>query len=101
MPFKPSVRTLRHLAVPALAVAVVAAIPLANGSKDGQSGQGWTPMTPVSVQWQEVATDSAVQANLLAFNDFHGAIDPPIGSGGLVAGTPAGGAEYLTTWVKR
>ncbi|HZM78221.1 MAG TPA: bifunctional metallophosphatase/5'-nucleotidase [Candidatus Limnocylindrales bacterium] len=101
MPFKPSARTLRHLAVPALAVAVVAAMPLANGPKVGRSGPGWTPMTPVSVQWQEVAPDAAVQANLLAFNDFHGAIDPPTGSAGLVAGTPAGGVEYLTTWVKR
>ena len=101
MPFKPSVRILRHLSVPALAVAVVAAMPLANGPKVGQSSNGWTPMSPVSVQWQEVAHDSAVQANLLAFNDFHGAIDPPTGSGGLVAGNPAGGVEYLTTTVKR
>jgi hypothetical protein len=33
--------------------------------------------------------------NLIAFNDFHGAIDAPTGSGGLVNGTPAGGVEYL------
>ncbi len=39
--------------------------------------------------------------HLLAFNDFHGAIDPPTGSGGLVNGTPAGGVEYLATWVKK
>ncbi|KQR08633.1 multifunctional 2',3'-cyclic-nucleotide 2'-phosphodiesterase/5'-nucleotidase/3'-nucleotidase [Cellulomonas sp. Leaf334] len=38
--------------------------------------------------------------NLIAFNDFHGAIDPPTGSGGLVNGTPAGGVEYLATAVK-
>jgi 5'-nucleotidase len=101
MSFKPSVRTLRHLAVPALAIAVVAAVPLANDPKAEQSSPAWTPMTPVSVQWQEVARDSAVQANLLAFNDFHGAIDPPTGSGGLVAGNPAGGGEYLTTWIKK
>jgi 5'-nucleotidase len=101
MALKPSVRILRHLAVPALAIAVVASMPLANGSDAGKSSTGWTPMTPVSVQWQDVARDSTVQANLLAFNDFHGAIDPPLGSGGLVAGNPAGGGEYLTTWIKR
>ena len=39
--------------------------------------------------------------NLIAFNDFHGAIDPPTGSGGLVNGTPAGGVEYLATAVKK
>ena len=38
---------------------------------------------------------------LVAFNDFHGAIDPPTGSGGLVNGVPAGGVEYLSTWAKR
>ncbi|WP_137844242.1 bifunctional metallophosphatase/5'-nucleotidase [Microbacterium sp. 2FI] len=41
-----------------------------------------------------------VTVNLIAFNDFHGAIDPPTGSGGLVNGTPAGGVEYLATAVK-
>ncbi|MCW2762763.1 MAG: 5-nucleotidase [Marmoricola sp.] len=39
--------------------------------------------------------------HLLAFNDFHGQIDPPTGSGGLVSGTPAGGVEYLSTYVKQ
>jgi 5'-nucleotidase len=42
-----------------------------------------------------------VQGRLLAINDFHGALDPPAGSGGLVNGTPAGGAEYLATLIKR
>ncbi len=37
---------------------------------------------------------------MLAFNDFHGNIDPPTGSGGVVAGNPAGGVEYLATTVK-
>jgi 5'-nucleotidase len=39
--------------------------------------------------------------HLLAFNDFHGQIDPPTGSGGLVNGTPAGGVEYLAHYVKQ
>jgi 5'-nucleotidase len=42
-----------------------------------------------------------VRGRLLAINDFHGALDPPPGSGGLVNGTPAGGAEYLATFIKR
>ena len=41
-----------------------------------------------------------VTVNLIALNDFHGAIDPPVGSGGLVNGTPAGGVEYLATAVR-
>ena len=43
----------------------------------------------------------AANGNLLGFNDFHGAIDKPTGSGGLVNGVPAGGVEYLATWVKK
>jgi 5'-nucleotidase len=101
MPLKPSVRTLRHLSVPALAIAVMAAMPLANGPTSGAARPAWTPLTPVSVQWEDVPADAAAHANLLAFNDFHGAIDPPVGSGGLVVGNPAGGVEYLTSWVKK
>ena len=44
---------------------------------------------------------TTVTVNLIAFNDFHGAIDPPTGSGGLVNGTPAGGVEYLAHAVKQ
>jgi 5'-nucleotidase len=40
-------------------------------------------------------------AHLLAFNDFHGNIDPPTGSAGLVNGVPAGGVEFLATALKR
>jgi len=42
-----------------------------------------------------------VAGTLLAFNDFHGNIDPPTGSGGLVNGVPSGGAEYLAYYVKK
>ena len=47
------------------------------------------------------AGSDVVNGRLLAFNDFHGSIDPPAGSGGLVNGVPAGGAEYLSFWVKK
>jgi 5'-nucleotidase len=90
---------LRALAVPALAVAVIAAIPVARPHQTATAG--WNPLTPVSVQWADVPAAQSANGKFLAFNDFHGAIDPPTGSGGLVVGTPAGGSEFLATWVKR
>ena len=46
-------------------------------------------MTPVSVTFDDGDQPaSTVTGNLLAFNDFHGNIDPPTGSGGLVNGVP-------------
>jgi 5'-nucleotidase len=52
------------------------------------------------------ASSPTVTGKLLAFNDFHGNIDPPTGSGGLVAQAgqvtaPAGGVEYLAYWIKQ
>jgi 5'-nucleotidase len=58
-------------------------------------------MTPVSVLFDDDEHDSTVTGSVLAFNDFHGNIDPPTGSGGVVNGVPAGGAEYLAYWVKK
>lgn len=94
---------LRHLAVPALAVAVIWAVPLANSDKaSSKPDTSWNPLTPVSVNLATgVPAAQTAHGNLLGFNDFHGAIDPPTGSGGLVAGAPAGGVEYLATWVKK
>ncbi len=44
------------------------------------------------------------EIQLLAFNDFHGALDPPAGRYGQIqtdAGpVDAGGAEYLMTWIE-
>jgi 5'-nucleotidase len=68
--------------------------------RDAQQGDRWTPMSPVAVSY-DTARGGAVKGRLLSFNDFHGALEPPVGSGGLVNGTPAGGAEYLATHVKR
>jgi 5'-nucleotidase len=36
---------------------------------------------------------------VLALNDFHGNLEPPAGSSGLIEGIEAGGAEYLATHV--
>ena len=41
-----------------------------------------------------------VTVQLLAINDFHGNLEPPTGSNGLVGRTPAGGAEYLAAHLK-
>ena len=40
---------------------------------------------------------SAVDVQLLAFNDFHGHLEPSNGPDGLVGTTPAGGSEYLAS----
>ncbi len=106
MPTTPSPhgRLARHLALPALAVALVALLPFAptGSAPAGSAGDRWTPMSPVTVSFtQAVDERRQAQGNLLGFNDFHGNIDPPLGSGGLVNGTPAGGAEYLATAVKK
>src|SRR5690349_123863 len=92
-------RQWRVLGAAAIAVAVVVLAPL--GPKAAQA-QPWTPMSPVSYTFP--GTDrhaSTAKAHLIAFNDFHGNIDPPLGSGGLVNGNPAGGVEYLATYVKQ
>jgi 5'-nucleotidase len=92
---------LRHLAVPALALAVVATIPVA--SDRGTSSAAPTPagaLTPVSVSYGR-PQGGAARGTFLSYNDFHGAIDAPTGSGAAVNGTPAGGVEYLATWLKR
>jgi 5'-nucleotidase len=80
---------LRHIAVPALALGTVAA--LATPANAATSAGSARPDT--------------VKGQFLSYNDFHGAIDPPSGSGAVVndAGRliPAGGVEYLATYLKR
>ncbi|GAA2346172.1 bifunctional metallophosphatase/5'-nucleotidase [Dactylosporangium salmoneum] len=88
-------RVAQHLAVPALAVAVVALLPLAKTGSTAGSDR-WTPLTPAKVALSQ-KVGPTVTAQLLGFNDFHGNIDPPTGSGGLINGVPAGGSEYLGT----
>jgi 5'-nucleotidase len=41
-----------------------------------------------------------VAVQLLAINDFHGALEPPAGSNGRIGQTPAGGVEYLATHLR-
>src|SRR6185369_17601804 len=56
-------------------------------------------MAPASVSYGQ--SGATVKGQFLSYNDFHGAIDPPGGSGAAVNGTPAGGVEYLATYLKK
>jgi 5'-nucleotidase len=47
------------------------------------------------------AAPPPVEVQILGLNDFHGNLEPPAGSSGLIEGTPAGGAEFLATHVAR
>jgi len=88
---------LRNLAVPALALAVVATLPAA-----ATKAEAAPEFAAASVDNHLPAT---VKGQFLSYNDFHGAIDPPAGSGAVVnaggTSTPAGGVEYLATWLKK
>ncbi|MGA8845832.1 MAG: metallophosphoesterase, partial [Nocardioides sp.] len=41
------------------------------------------------------------EIQILGLNDFHGALEPPTGSGGRIGSTNAGGVEYLATHVEQ
>src|SRR3954470_8306091 len=99
-------RVLRNLAAPALALAVVTTLPSARPAREPAT----TPppeFKPVTVSYETHggAHGSTVQGQILSYNDFHGAIDPPSGSGAVVnasgTSTPAGGVEYLATYLKK
>ncbi|GII21017.1 bifunctional metallophosphatase/5'-nucleotidase [Planosporangium mesophilum] len=92
------VRAARLLAVPTLAAAVVALLPVAS-TRPAQAA--WTPLSPVNVTFANAEHALTAKGHLIAFNDFHGNIDPPSGSSGLVNGNPAGGVEYLASYVKK
>ncbi|GAA2489898.1 bifunctional metallophosphatase/5'-nucleotidase [Winogradskya humida] len=91
---------LRHLAAPALAVAVVATLPMTRAGQ-AQAAPEFTPgLAPVSVNYG-LPSGQTVKGQFLSYNDFHGAIDPPSGSSAAVNGVPAGGVEYLATYLKK
>jgi 5'-nucleotidase len=89
----------RHLAVPALALAVIATLPMTRAENPAQAAQQLPGMAPASVSYG--LSGKTVKGQFLSYNDFHGAIDPPGGSGAAVNGTPAGGVEYLATYLKK
>jgi 5'-nucleotidase len=46
-------------------------------------------------------TPRLVDVQILAFNDFHGSLEPAAGTNGLIEGTVVGGVEYLATHMAR
>ena len=45
--------------------------------------------------------DAVVDVQILAFNDFHGALEPAIGGTGRIASADAGGVEFLASHLAR
>ena len=58
---------------------------------------GFATSTTSSVAAKPTGKGDIAKARFFSFNDFHGALDAPGGSGAAVNGIPAGGAEYLAT----
>jgi 5'-nucleotidase len=94
---------LRRAAAPVLAAGFLVTVPLVSvPAGPAPAPERWTPLSPVLVNYSTVDHQrGAAKGRILSFNDFHGALEPPVGSGGLVNGNPAGGVEYLATYVKR
>jgi len=59
-----------------------------------------TPTALASPKAAKPPKPKTVQVQILGLNDFHGALEPPSGSGGRIGVTNAGGAEYLATHVR-
>lgn len=80
-----SVRRARMVAIAAAALVVTALV---------------APLGPVSATPKDTPKGDTAKARIFSFNDFHGALDAPGGSGAAVNGVPAGGAEYLATTLR-
>jgi 5'-nucleotidase len=93
----------RHLAAP---IALLAAAGLLTAIPGARTAAAAPPpeFAPVSATYGQ-AKGTTVKGQFLSYNDFHGAIDPPTGSGAVVnaggTSTPAGGVEYLATYLKK
>src|SRR4051812_9235124 len=107
---------LRHLAAPALALAVAATLP-ATASRPGPAAGAPRraparpparppgpppppPRNPASVSYG-APPGPAVRARFSSNTASPAPIAPPAGSGAAVNGVPAGGVEYLATWLKK
>lgn len=49
----------------------------------------------------DTAKNPIAEIQILGFNDFHGALEPPAGSNGRIGTVPAGGVEYLAAHLDR
>ncbi|GIF12370.1 bifunctional metallophosphatase/5'-nucleotidase [Actinoplanes teichomyceticus] len=90
--------------MPAVALAVagaLSAVPAAGPVAAAPPAE----FAPVTAQYAGARGPAVVKGQFLSYNDFHGAIDPPTGSGAVVnaggTSTPAGGVEYLATYLRK
>jgi 5'-nucleotidase len=58
------------------------------------------PMAGAAVDRKGPPAAKTAEIQILGLNDFHGALEPPSGSGGRIGSTNAGGVEYLATHVR-
>jgi 5'-nucleotidase len=90
-----------RLTAAAIALAVVATLPMTYAATPAVAAP--SAYAPASVTY--TSHGSTIKGQILSYNDFHGAIDPPSGSGAVVnaggTSTPAGGVEYLATYLKK
>ncbi|GAB3139772.1 bifunctional metallophosphatase/5'-nucleotidase [Micromonospora sonneratiae] len=91
--------TRRPLVASVLALTLLSALPMASRPAPANAAPP-ANLAPVSISYG-LPSRTLVRGNFLSYNDFHGAIDPPTGSGATVNGTPAGGVEYLATSLKK
>ena len=91
--------TRRPLVASVLALTLLSALPMASRPAPANAAPP-ANLAPVSISYG-LPSRTLVKGNFLSYNDFHGAIDPPTGSGATVNGTPAGGVEYLATSLKK
>ncbi len=82
-----------HISRTSIALAAIATVAV-SGAGLGTAAGGTDPKPPI------IQDNSSVEVQILALNDFHGNIEPPLGSSGRVGAINAGGAEYLSTHVK-
>jgi len=81
------------------AAVLAALLALTIGSSSAIANGGDKPPKP-----PKPPKPTTVEVQILGLNDFHGALEPPVGSGGRLgpAGTPEfGGVEYLATHVRQ
>ena len=88
------------LTVPASASAIEPGMPTAAASR---SSEDLSPRQTYQRLVQARAGTNPVRIDLLAINDFHGALevtDPDVSSAGRINNTPAGGVAYLARHLK-
>jgi len=54
----------------------------------------------IAAPFPAAAAQPPVQVRIIAFNDFHGNLEPPDGSSGQIDGVDAGGVSYLASHVR-